>query len=580
MKSKKVIFLFVIVLIFNLGLFAQEDIQNKEELSRIYDEALRNYKKFDYPRAIVLFREFIKNSQDRSMKAKAYLKLGDIYKFRFEYPEARYYYQKVIENFPDSSVNIKAQFLIARTFDEEYKFIRALDYYNNILMSDYISKNIKEISKDEVDNILKKELELEDYEEVVKRLPKSPHLIYAYIQLSKSYLKNGKYEKAIDLLEDVIDIDKDGSVKALYQVAKLRGKFPGAKIGIMLPFSGKYNQISNRLYHSILLLQKYRNLNLDKKITLIKADTSGDVNRAGVLYEKLVKNGAQIVIGPIQGECADSLKPYVKKHKVPVIFLLTGDSDIVDKSKYFYRNAIRKVDEARALAQYGVEKLKLTHFGALVPSDENSLDIADSFKKYVENYHANLDIIETYKRGDKTYTEQLEKIQKSFVDGFFLKGTNYEDLHQIIPTIPYVGLKVNVLADSNLLNDKILRVLKDQINGFIVASYFNKNNFGILENQIYDKFKEKYNYELNQYTVLAIDAFNVAFEAIRRSSGIKGENLLYALNSINQEDGFCGEISVLNSGDIKKEIFLYEIKNGVPKRIKFSVEQENIVEIK
>ncbi|TYB30701.1 MAG: ABC transporter substrate-binding protein [Candidatus Mcinerneyibacterium aminivorans] len=581
MSNKRVFLVFLIVLFLLSSVYIYGEKINS--IDSIYEKAQKNYETFNYPEAINLYRKFVKKA-DRadSRLPQVYLKIGNMHKFRLEYNEARYYYQKIIEKFPDASINMQAQFKIARTFDEEEKFLQAVEFYNNILMSDGIKDNIKKISIDELKNIIENELTENDYKYIVDYLPATKYLRNVHLKLARSYLDNKEYKNAKLVLEKIPEQDRNQQIKALLKAAELEGKFPGAKIGVLLPFSGDYKEVGNKLYHSIVTIQQYKNKYQaeDKKITIVKADTESKTSNIPRLYEKLVEKDVDIILGPIQKQAAEELKPYLEKHKVPVIFLLSNNLDLADKSPYIFRNAIRKKDEVVMLAKYAVKELKLTNFGALVPDGRENRELVKLFEDIIEDYNSSLNVTEVYHRGETTFTEKLKKIQKSFVDGLFLKGTNYEDLHQIIPTIPYLGMKINVLADSSLLNEKVLRVLKKHINGFIVATYFNKSNFGILENDIYNKFKQNYNYQLNQFTILPIDAFNIALTAIKRSGGMKGDNLLDALHSIENEDGFCGDISVLKNGDIKKQIFLYEIENGKPQRIDISVQEEHIVEVR
>lgn len=580
-KRNKII-LFVLLLSIIFSNFSAKKINKKKEENKNFNKGVYYFEKYNFPEAIIQFKQFLKKSEDDNVKnARALFYLGNIYRYRFEYDKARYYFQKIIGEYPDSSLNMQAQFYIARIYDEENNLIKATDYYNNILMSDIANNNYKKIAKDELKTIINEELNYKDYEYIVDNLPKSKYLTDVYIKLAKYYLSRNKYDESEDILEKIKEYDSNGTIKSLINISHMEGKFPGAKIGVMLPFTGKYSKIGNQLYHSISLMKTYKNeiLEKEKEVKLIKADTQSETSNIPQLYKKMVENGAKVVLGPINTKHADKLLPYVKKYKVPVIFLLTKDNQVVNKSKYFFRNAIRKKDEFIALANYGVKRLKLTHLAALVPKNGKNIELCNMIQNRINNYNASLSVIETYNKGDTTYTKQLKKINETFVDGLILKGTDYEDLHQLIPTIPYVGLKINVLADSKLLNKKVLRVLKKQVNGFIVASYFNKNNFGIMEKDLYNKFKDMYNYNLDQYTVLSLDAFNLSYEALKRSGGLIGKELLHAFDSLNDEEGFCGKIKVLNNGDIKKQIYLYEIKDGVPKRIDFSVEEKNIVEI-
>ena len=551
-------------------------------LNNIYQRAYEQYADGDFREAAGVFSDYLKAADKGDERIPDfYFYLGNIYRYALKYERARSFYWKIISDYPASSINMRAQFYVARSYDEDGEFYKALEYYNNIAASDTADDNIRRMSEDMVKNIAMKRLDSKSRERAVSQLPPSDALKAAYLDVGRSYLAAGRYKDAANVFEKMKMTDFSQEAEYYLSLAALKGEFPGAKIGVMLPLTGKYSKLGNDLYNSITMMHEYNNERLKKgrKAVIIRADTCSDPDKIPELYEKLVKKGVNIVIGPVQSQAAESLKPYVEKYKVPVMFLVASDDNIPLKSRYYFRNSIRHDDETLSLADYGVRKLRLTNFAVLVPDDEKGISCGKTFQKRVETYNAVLPVFATYKKGDTTYTDQLKMAQSSFVEGLFIYGTNQKDLQQLVPSIPYVGLNVSVLSDSSLYDDFLFRVLGDDINGVIIATYFNKDDFGILEKDIYDRFIDRYNHTLDQMSVLGIDAYNLAFEGIRRSAGIGGDDLVRSLLSIDAYDGLCGNIEVTGDGDVKKEIFLYKIEDNKPHKLKVESDGKNIVEI-
>ena len=570
-------FLFIAFILFINISFSSE----RSDLQKLYSKGLENYNKQYYADAFASFSEYIQNAtDDDSLLPNVYFHLGNIYRFKLEYESAIYYYKKIIEKFPDSSLNRKAAFYIARSYDEAGKYKDAVEYFNNIIISDNFNDNFFNIALSEENILVKHYLSIDDLKYVVSNLPPSKALAYAYLKLGKFYLENQEYKKSKKIFEKMKKMGNEDAGLYLH-IAKLKGKFPGAKIGVMLPLTGSLQTIGNNLLDVIKFMQDYKNKMLDKnKIVLITGDTQSDPAKTPEVYEKLVKSGAKIILGPVQSSSADLLKPYVEKFKVPVIFLLAGDDNLPDKSDYFFRNSIRKTDETSMLADYAVKKLRLTNYAVLVPDDPKGIKCGNLFKSKVENYHAILSVFEKYHKGDTTFNEQLRNAKNAFVESIFVMGTDKKDLQQLIPAFNYIGLKVSILADSSFLNDFLMRVFPKDLNGVTVATYFDKTNFGIIEKDIYDGFYKKYGYNLNQYTTLALDAFDIAFDSLKESGGFSGDYLVRALKLIGNYDALCGKIDILDNGDFKKEMYLFKIENLKLKRIDFSEKTENIVEIK
>ena len=584
--KRKALLLFAVVLWTGLvSLLPAQDYGSNLEtvLDKIYMKAASDFRQGDFSQALQGFRDYMKAADPSDPRlADVYMSSGHIYRYALKYDKARAFYSEIIENFPDSGLNMWAQFYIARTYDEEGRFSQALDYYNNIVLSVTVDDNIKKIARDQMAAILENELNTGELEKALLSLPPNPALKKAYVKLGQTLLDRKEYKRAEHIFSKMGEAGFKEESARFVRLARLKGEFPGAKIGCLLPLSGKYAQIGSRLFHAVSHAQDYKNrfLKEGQKLILLKADTQSELDRIPLLYEELVRQGASVVLGPVQSEAADLLKPYVEKYKVPVIFLMASDPDIPDKSPQFFRNSIRVADEAAALAEYGLKELKLTNLAVLVPNDSKGFAAGEVFKKKVTSYNAVLSVFETYNKGDTTYTPQLQRALDSFVDGLFVYGTNAKDLQQLMPSIPYVGLKVSVLADSTLFDDYLFRVLGDTINGTIIATYYNTADFGIMEKDIFDSFKKRYNYSLDQYTILGVDALSAAYEAVKISGGVSGEGrITEALHSLDEFRGLCGKINVLKNGDFYKKIFLYKVIDQRPEPVKAELDGAHVVEI-
>ncbi|MBN2725826.1 penicillin-binding protein activator [Candidatus Mcinerneyibacteriota bacterium] len=584
--KRKALFLFAVVLWTGLvSLLPAQDYGSNLEtvLDKIYMKAASDFRQGDFSEALQGFRDYMKAADPSDPRlADVFMSSGHIYRYALKYDKARAFYSEIIENFPDSGLNMWAQFYIARTYDEDGRFSQALDYYNNIVLSVTVEDNIKKIAQDQMAAILENELNTGELEKALLSLPPNPALKKAYVKLGQTLLDRKEYKRAEHIFSKMGEAGFTEESERFVRLARLKGEFPGAKIGCLLPLSGKYAQIGSRLFHAVSHAQDYKNrfLKEGQKLILLKADTQSELDRIPLLYEELVRQGASVVLGPVQSEAAELLKPYVDKYKVPVIFLMASDPEIPDKSPQFFRNSIRVADEAAALAEYGLKELKLTNLAVLVPDDSKGFAAGEVFKKKVTSYNAVLSVFETYNKGDTTYTPQLQRALDSFVDGLFVYGTNAKDLQQLMPSIPYVGLKVSVLADSTLFDDYLFRVLGDTINGTIIATYYNTADFGIMEKDIFDSFKKRYNYSLDQYTILGVDALSAAYEAVKISGGVSGEGrITEALHSLDEFRGLCGKISVLKNGDFYKKIFLYKVIDHRPEPVKAELDGAHVVEI-
>ncbi len=103
-------------------------------------------------------------------------------------------------------------------------------------------------------------------------------------------------------------------------------------IGLLLPLTGEYARFGGQALRGMrLALDSSQN---HGKITLNIADTRSDPDQCIRAYQRLVNEGVTIILGPLIGDCAAAIAPYLHDN-IPVISL-TGHTNLAQRSPMLF----------------------------------------------------------------------------------------------------------------------------------------------------------------------------------------------------------------------------------------------------
>jgi len=143
-----------------------------------------------------------------------------------------------------------------------------------------------------------------------------------------------------------------GSAEARLSRGWAAGEIHPAKIGVMLPLSGKYASFGRQALHGVRLA--FETLEDDQGITLHIADTASDGGTSCLhAYEQLMGQQVDLIVGPLLGECAAALSP--RLHDTVPVISLTSRSSLVNKSPLLFVHTLSPVLQARFMADYAAQ---------------------------------------------------------------------------------------------------------------------------------------------------------------------------------------------------------------------------------
>jgi ABC-type branched-subunit amino acid transport system substrate-binding protein len=236
------------------------------------------------------------------------------------------------------------------------------------------------------------------------------------------------------------------------------GKTP-VRVGVILPFNDNSPNV-RALANSMMKaaeLALYDSGNAD--VVLMTASENGSASEAQAAAQKLLDDGAEIIIGPLFSASVSGVAPLVRDRGVPVLAFST-DRSVAGHGIYLL--SFQPQTEIRRIVAYAVSQDK-KKIGAMIPQTPYGEVVEQSFRDAMAADGATICDVEHFSPSAGAMTDQAAAIGKAGCDAILIpQGGSL--LRGIAPTLNYGGIdstKVKLLGtglwdDPSNLREPIL----------------------------------------------------------------------------------------------------------------------------
>lgn len=145
---------------------------------------------------------------------------------------------------------------------------------------------------------------------------------------------------------------------------------PTVKIALLLPLSGDQQALGQAMLDAatLALYDEYFVMkagNIKARLVLMPKDTGNSPTTAVAAAEEVLKQGAQIIVGPVFSPYVTAIAPLARKAGVPML-TLSNNRAVAGEGVYLL--GFMPEQQAARIAEYASLK-SLTSFGALAPND-------------------------------------------------------------------------------------------------------------------------------------------------------------------------------------------------------------------
>lgn len=372
-----------------------------------------------------------------------------------------------------------------------------------------------------------------------------------------------------------------------------------SKIGVILPLSGKYAAFGEQALKGILLAAgvfetKGQDDIQTVNVEVIVKDSKDDPALSAKAVEELASSeNVAGIIGPLLSITATDAARKAQELKIPIIALsqkqgLTGAGD------YVFRNFLLPSEQAKAIADYAINKLGYKRFAILYPSSPYGIELANLFKEEVKKNKGEIAAEEQYKEGQTYFGKEIVKLfkiketekkegrrkVKTFeatvtADALYIPDY-FDTIGLIAPHLAYYNIKdVKLLGANGWNSPKLIELAGKYVEGAIFTDGFFADSRKEAALRFVNNFKNLYNIEPGIIEAQAHDALGMMMEALKKSRqpeirslppnasiGGRREDVRANLANLKDFSGATGNIAFDGNREAVKNLFMLEVKNG------------------
>ncbi|HJJ29123.1 MAG TPA: ABC transporter substrate-binding protein [Methanocorpusculum sp.] len=291
-------------------------------------------------------------------------------------------------------------------------------------------------------------------------------------------------------------------------------------IGALLPLNGTLSEIGNEYKNGIDLaaseLQKS-----GRKITVKYIDTESDVNKAIDGYFSLLKDGVQVIIGPVNTSEAEAIAPYAEMYKTPVLTFATG-RNLEEYTEYVFRFVPSDIYFANTLVNYA-ERNEVASIAVVWKNDQYG---ADHAKYVLEKLEEEVPETVCYNIALTSVDAAINQIEKSRPSIIFIIPEDANQLSELCSAAykKGVGRYSQWFSSDTGFGQELIENI-DCLDLIIGISRLCTDNPGFNE-----RYEKAYGTATNGYAAYGYDAATMLADVIN-SVGFNGEDIADALKS-------------------------------------------------
>jgi hypothetical protein len=329
------------------------------------------------------------------------------------------------------------------------------------------------------------------------------------------------------------------------------------KIGLLAPFSGEYKNLGNSLLLSTQLALDEIG---DSKIVIIPRDSgSNSKEKLNKSIKEIIDAGAKIIIGPVDSDNFQELKKYKdiifislsnKEPKVKENIISIGislDSQISALEKFINKQGKKKTiimypkNKYEDFVEKRIKKINLKNFKIFKYNPDpkvltGEIEKLTNYSQRKRNLEIRKKLLE--KKEDNQSINELKKLEQRYTLG----KVNFDS----VIIIDFGNSLKSVLASLAFVDVDDEKILLTTVNQWFDESIFyessvknlyypsvNLKNFTKYNN----KYKETFNLEPNEITILSYDALGLIYYIWKKNNGIDSINDFFIKNEIKGKIG-------------------------------------------
>lgn len=304
---------------------------------------------------------------------------------------------------------------------------------------------------------------------------------------------------------------------------------------------------------------------LGKKIQTTTSDTQSNPGVAKGLTQKAVDEGVFAIFGPVFSGSIMVSMAESRKAEIPNFTGGEAASITMQGNPYIFRTSFTQATAMPKVARYMSDQAKLKTLAVIYVNNDFGKGGLDMIKKALEKSTTKIVTEISTDSGQIDFSAAVLKAKQSNADAVFAYS-NEEESARILRELRKQGWTKPVIGETTLTGQKVIELAGEAANGAVAHVGLTVDAPLPAVRAFRAKFEKEYKYVSDHNGLKGYSGIYVLKAAIEKVGKLDRKAVASALHTLKvsaaKEPGVLMDVSFDANGDLDRESFMVEIKNG------------------
>ncbi|HYP69915.1 MAG TPA: ABC transporter substrate-binding protein [Variovorax sp.] len=304
---------------------------------------------------------------------------------------------------------------------------------------------------------------------------------------------------------------------------------------------------------------------LGKKIESTTSDTQSNPGVAKGLTQKAIDNDVFAIFGPVfSGSIMVSM---AESRRAEVPNFTGGEAAAITEqgNKYVFRTSFTQATAMPKLARYIDQQMKIKSLAVIYVNNDFGKGGLDSIKKALAATPVKVATEISTEPGQIDFAAAVLRAKQSNADALFAYS-NEEESARLLRELRKQGYAKPIVGETTLTGQKVIDLAGDAANGAIAHVGLTVDAPNPAIRAFRAKFEKEYKYVSDHNGMKGYSGVYLLKAAIEKTGKLDRKAVAATLHGLKvtatQQPGVLMDVSVDGNGDLDRESFIVEVKNG------------------
>ena len=304
---------------------------------------------------------------------------------------------------------------------------------------------------------------------------------------------------------------------------------------------------------------------LGKKFETTTYDTQTNPGVAKGQTQKAVDDGVFAIFGPVFSGSIMISMAESRKAEIPNFVAGEAASITMQGNPYVFRTSFTQATAMPKVGRYISEQAKLKTLAVIYVNNDFGTGGLDMIKKALEKSSTRIVSEISTDSGQIDFSAAVLKAKQSNADGLFAYS-NEEESARLLRELRKQGWTKPIIGETTLTNQKVIELAGDAANGAVAHVGLTVDAPLPAIRAFRAKFEKEYKYISDHNGMKGYSGIYILKAAIEKVGKLDRKAVAIAMHSLKvttaKEPGVLMDVAFDQNGDLDRESFLVEVKNG------------------